>query len=257
MTETNVPLLPLTRAWLIFMERQYYTLSSFKKENAYLGVTREIPLEILAKMMWGDRMCCFYQKSGIKSPLWFATWPVTKLKGLSKAAIRHVADNCQNTVLELGGVLITCAYASYRTGTTYKVDAPLNRIAKLLQTFNPTGDAIGHPRIGCGPGVMKYVKTPYPMFPNIPFDPDDIRPFNIAAASADIKVPENKKRSVAKGFYLLENMNDPEYSWPLNPCPEIPAKNYIEDAEGGVGSGLLQSALNYRSAEARSEHITL
>jgi hypothetical protein len=93
------------------------------------------------------------------------------------------------------------------------------------------------------------------MFPNIAFDPEEIRPFNLSAATADIKRPEKKERPVANGFYLLENIGDPDYSWPLNPCPEIPAKNYIQDMEGGVGCGLVQSALNYIPAQDRTEHI--
>lgn len=255
MTVENVPLLPLTRAWLVFMETRYYTLQKFKKENACLGVTREIPLEILERMMWGDKICCFYQLAGIKSPLWFAVWPITRLEGLSKKAIQHVADNCKVTPVDLGGQLIIRAHGSYSTGTTYKVETTLYRVVSLLRGFQSTEGDIGHPRIGCGPLVLKYVKTPYPMFPNIPFDPEEIRPFNLAAASADIKTPEGKRRPVAKGFYLLEKMNDPEYSWPINPCPEVPARNYIEDAEGGVGCGLVQSALNYISATARIGHI--
>jgi len=181
------------------------------------------------------------------------------LEGLCKNP--HIADNCKVTACDLGGLNVIRAYASYTTGITHKVDAPISRIARLLKGFEAAGGDIGHLMIGCGANVLKNSRAPFPLFPNIPIEEDIIRPFNYLAAKAGIvyrkKTTENRRRGVAKGFYLLEQMDDPDYSWPLNPSPEIPAKNYVEDLEGGVGCGLVQSALNYKSAEDRSERITL
>ena len=255
MDQTANAKVDLVRAWIVFLEKRYYTLKVVYKENGRFGVVRKIPLKLLHKMMWGDKICCFYKMASLIAPLWYATWPITKLEGLSKAALRCISDNCKSTPCNLGGRDLIRGYGSYTTGITYKVDASLNRIGRLLMRFDPTGEAVGDLMIGCGPNVMKRRQAPFPAFPNISIDEELIRPFNYMSAITDIRKTKGRKRGVGKGFYLLEQMNDPDYSWPLNPSPEIPAKNYVEDMEGGVGCGLVQTALNYISAEERVEHI--
>jgi len=264
MTATTAIKTELVRAWLVFLEREY-SLDVFRKENKRFGTVRKIPLDILENMMWSDKVCQFYWMAGLKSALWFATWPITKVLGLSKDAVSHIIDNCQSSACDMGGALTIRAYGNYRTGLTYRVELPLKRIASLLRGFQATGGEIGDPMIGCGAGVVKYLGAPFPKFPNIPVDPDLVRPFDYLAAKADISrsvtdrdyLPRYKGRGVAKGCYFFELMSKPDLHFPFNPLPDFPKKNYCEDMEGGVGGGLVQTALNYVSAEARSQRISL
>lgn len=254
----------LVRAWLVFMDRKY-NLNIFKKENKRVGTVKKVGLDKLQNMMWGDRICHFYQSGGIKFfPSWFATWPITKILGLSKQAVRHIADNSESRACDMGGAMTLRADCRYTTGITYLIDGSLKRIALLLRGFEATGGEIGNPMIGCGAGIVKYMKAPFPLFPNITVDPDEIRPFNYLEAKAHLNKARSKKSStspehkiIAKAFYFLSAMEDPEREWPDNTLANFPAKNYQEDMEGGVGGGLVQAALDYVSVEHRSEHITL
>lgn len=243
----------LERAWLMFLSSDY-NFKAFKTEAKSQGLLKDVSLDILARMMWGDKVAVFYTPSKSPWALWCATWPITKLLGLSWEAMRHISHNCNVSACDLGGLLMIRPTCTYTTGLTYHVKAPLSRVASLLRGMETTGGDVGHPMIACGPGVLKYMRTPYPSFPNIAIDKDLVRTFNIVAALAGIE-QEGKGRGTAKGFYSFAQMEDPDVQWELNPSPEIPAKNSIEDLEGGVGVGLVQGVLQYASAEDRSERI--
>lgn len=245
----------LRRAWLVFLERGN-SFSVFRKENKRLGPVRKIPLEILESMMWGDKVCQFYKMSGMQWPVWFATWPITKLLGLTEYAIMHILSDSEFSACDVGGAIIIRASSRYISGVTYRVNNSLKRIASLLRDFQETGGEVGDPMIGCGAGVLKYLGTPFPGFPNIIVDPDIIRPFNYLQARADLKKPaSNTQRGIGKAFYFLPAMEDPEREWPENTLANFPVRNYREDMEGGVGGGLVETALNLVPAGASSEHI--
>lgn len=242
----------LERAWLYFLDKNAHSVVDFLKEAKQKGVVLPVPLHIMEKMQWGDKICCFNYMSGLVSPVWAAKWPVTKIEGLNQAVTKIIAGSFPSSACNLGGSAVNWRLCRYNTGISYKVNASMRQISDILADYLARRGDIGHPMIGCGPGVLKLLPKPYSRFPNMIEPEEALRPFNYAGAVCDLDRDREKgknnrkgKRLSAKGLYSLEMMMDPDYSWPLNPFPEIPAANY-QEMEGGVDSGIVRAALNYK-----------
>ena len=126
------------QTWLHFIGKQYYTRASFLKEARREGVTRRVSLATLKRMRFGDRVLCAMLDG--KSAVAFATFQITGLSGLSKAAVAALSDGVQLTPVDLGGALVRRGCGSYMAGPCYQLAEPVpltDLVATLAKLDDP------------------------------------------------------------------------------------------------------------------------
>ncbi len=71
-----------SRSWLHWIGNCYYSIRSFIEEARLAGVSRRVPAQALRKMKWGDKIFLASKEKGLKTPVVFGYFKLTRLQGI-------------------------------------------------------------------------------------------------------------------------------------------------------------------------------
>ncbi len=160
-------------AWLRFISKQEYYITKFIKEAQQVGIALTVPLDTLADMEWKDTICLLQANGAVnvKSPVFFAEFPIERITGLSMEATAFLAEYLPDSKLhDLGGDLIVRGGSEFHTGFVYEVDATLKQVAEKLMEFEAPQNGendIGVPMLACSRQSIRPMDKPLPMFRDI------------------------------------------------------------------------------------------
>lgn len=233
-----------TRSWLSFIDKDQYSNDMFLDEAAILGAIFRVNLQVLKVMRWGDQVCSFSSMRTLSSAWLLGTWPITKILGVTTEASRAILAKRPAHAIDFGGKRFVRKIGWYDTGISYKTAAHISEIAETLQLFLYAGGDIGDVMVGCGPGVLKRLKKPVPIFHELP--KQHIRPFDFDSAMGAMGERESRKHPRVAGQFLMPEMYDPDILWDDNPPAVVPPRNFM-NMEGGLVGGILETWINYKA----------